>query len=151
MRSDGSLPVAIEVAVSRELEVSRRLLLAVAKMKHEPRETPLWKEEIRRDRASSRRLVLRSVALPHPSPKEQPWHKERSCARGSRYYAATLPSFLPSCHFLTMYFPLLVSRANNGQEGGRGAGEKGGSERGINAFSSHPPSYSFASMVYMYV
>lgn len=56
------------------------------------------------------------------------------------------PSFLPSCHFLTMYFPLLVSRANNGQEGGRvvrkekgrrGRWKKRHEEKGVD--SAHPP------------
>lgn len=42
--------------------------------------------------------------------------EESLLCRGSLSF---LPSFLPFCHFLTMYFPLLVSRANNGQKRGR--------------------------------
>jgi len=72
-----------------------------------------------------------------------------------------LPSFLPSCHFLTMYFPLLVSRANNGQKGERCVGEKEDSERGRgemgrerkrerrSLFSS--ASFSFVSTFVLYV
>lgn len=60
---------------------------------------------------------------------------ESLLCRGSSSF---LPSFLPSCHFLTMYFPLLVSRANNGERelGGRGGERKKHEEKGVD--SAHP-------------
>lgn len=59
----------------------------------------------------------RCCATSSPPKEQQPRCKGRSrgeslLCRGSSFF---LPSFLPSCHFLTMYFPLLVSRANNGR------------------------------------
>jgi len=103
-------------------------------MKHEAREVP-----------SDRRRKKKSGVIEHPpalrlhrrrragSPSERAAAPtQRTLLRAeSRYYAAVpcpsfLPSFLPFCHFLTMYFPLLVSRANNGQKRGRNVeGEKG--------------------------